>query len=188
MLHITEISQEWICCVYSEKEWTNTIPLPHMLSFLQSKDYAIACMREDHNCALENMKMSPQVMSFNSWFKVQISHEANLELRHMFKRISSLIGGWVLTENEFYFLRGLKRKDERDLLRCCRTTQDNKRRGWTIACACKIRIMVSALVATFRRSHFLPGLSGRQHSHCLLLAGCRSSQAPSQQLVPCQKS
>lgn len=106
------------------------------------------------------MKMGPQVTFLNLAFKVQNSHKTNLELRHIFKRISFLIEGWGLTE--FYFLRGLKRKDERDLLRYSRTTRYNKRRAWTIVHACKIRIMLSALVAIFRRSEFLPSLSRRQ--------------------------
>lgn len=127
--------------------------------------------------------MVPQVMTLI--FKVRNSHKTNLELRHIFKRISFLIEGWGLTE--FYFLRGLKRKDEKDLLRYSRTTQSNKRRAWTIAHACKIWIMVSTLVAILRRSKFLPSLSGRMHFQCLLLGDCRSSQIPGQQLEPCQK-
>lgn len=102
------------------------------ISFLHSEGFVLAYMAKNHFCASGNMRRSPQVTSLNLVFKFQNSHNTNLELGHIFKRILFLTEGWGLPENAFYFLRGLKRKHERDLLRYSGATWNNKMRAWTM--------------------------------------------------------
>lgn len=66
---------------------------PLQFLFYIKKECAASYIAGDHFYASGNKKMGSQVTSLNSAFKVQNSHKTNLELRHIFKRISFIIEG-----------------------------------------------------------------------------------------------